>query len=237
MRAVDIAEKKIPLTTALTFNNEYLGQEAVFQLTAEPVEKVLPYLKKAFESDNLMTRQAIAISYEGAIPEVLKSDFESLLDDKSYITIEAALLLLRNAFPNEMPKYLDKTKNVIGFQDKNVRQIWLVLALLTEGYQKQDAANFRSELNGYTSNKYSFEIREKAFEYVNYLGIFDDASLASLVNASTHHYWRFRDSARSLLTEVLKEEKYQSKIKKLYLEFSEAEKEYLTRVGFKVSEK
>ncbi|GEQ86604.1 aminopeptidase [Patiriisocius marinistellae] len=237
LRPVAIAEKKIPLTTALTFNNEYLGQEAVFQLTAEPVEKVIPYLKKAFESNNLMTRQAIAISYEGAIPNVLKADFESLLNDESYVTIEAALLLLRKALPNQMPKYLDKTKGIVGFQDKNVRQIWLVLAMLTEGYQKQNAANFTSELNNYTSNNYSFEIREKAFEYVNYLGIFDDTSLASLVNASTHHYWRFRDSARTLLTEVLKEEKYSNKVKEIYSQFSDTEKEYLERIGFKASEK
>ncbi|WAC02177.1 hypothetical protein N7U66_20810 [Lacinutrix neustonica] len=37
-------------------------------------------------------------------------------------------------FPEERKKYLDQTKDIIGFNDKNVRTLWLVLALNTEDF-------------------------------------------------------------------------------------------------------
>ena len=61
-------------------------------------------------NEGLKTRQAIA-KYLKKIPLDLKEEYESLLDDKSYVTIENALVNLWVNFPDNKQKYLDKTKN------------------------------------------------------------------------------------------------------------------------------
>ena len=73
---------------------------------------------EVFQED-LKTRQAIA-KHLKQIPKELKKDYETLLEDKSYVTIENALVNLWVNFPDDRSKYLDKTKNIIGFNNKNV---------------------------------------------------------------------------------------------------------------------
>ncbi|MFT7073553.1 M1 family metallopeptidase [Patiriisocius sp. Uisw_017] len=234
LRASALKDKYRVLERVLTFPNDYIGQEAVYQLALEPIETTIPLYKKAFESNNILVRQAIAVSFEGAVPQSLQANFESLLKDESYVTREAALLLLRNAFPQKINAYLEITRGEIGFQDKNLRQIWLVLALLKEGYETTNKEKFKKELNEYTSQAFGFQVREKAFEYVAYLDIWNENSIKSLVNACTHHFWRFRDSSRAILEAVIKNGNYSKIIKKGYLQFSASEKEYLTRIKFEI---
>ena len=75
---------------------------------------------------SLKVRQAIS-QYVSKIPKDLKTEYESLLTDKSYLTVESALYNLWVNFPEERSKYLAKTKNITGFSDMNVRLLWLVL--------------------------------------------------------------------------------------------------------------
>ena len=118
-------------------------------------------------------------------------------------------------------------KGVVGFQNKNVRQLWLVLAMVTEGYEAENKQQFVSELIGYTSNQYSFEVRQKALEYCNELQIYTDEVLKNLVNASVHPNWRFKKFARSILDALLENSEYKEQFKMFLPEVSEKEKEFL----------
>src|SRR5690606_27062552 len=133
LRATPLADKKIQLKTALTSPNDFIGQEAVYQLVDEPLSETLPLYKIAFESNNLYVRQAVALSLH-TIPKELQMEYESLLNDDSYVTLESALYQTWTQFPEKRMEYLNKTKDVEGFQNKNIRQLWLALALITEGY-------------------------------------------------------------------------------------------------------
>ncbi len=62
----------------------------------------------------------------------------------------------------------------IGFQNKNVRQLWLVLALVDPTYRITEKEKFKNELKSYTAPAYSFEIRETAFGYINELQLWED---------------------------------------------------------------
>ena len=135
LRAESFEAKEIELKTLLTFPNDYIGQEAVYQLAYEPIEQTIPLYKAAFASNNIFVRQAIALSLEGEIPAQLQNEYESLLTDDSYITQEAILPILWRYFPDKRKKYLDQLKGVEGFQNKNIRQLWLVLAINTSGYE------------------------------------------------------------------------------------------------------
>ncbi|MAP54682.1 M1 family metallopeptidase [Altibacter sp.] len=223
LRDAPFAEKKVALSQALQSDNEYVGQEVVYQLANESVSEALLLYQKALQSDNLYIRQAVALTME-EIPPSLQASFENLLNDPSYSTQEAALYRLWSAVPERRAFYLDTMKGVLGFQDRNVRQLWLALALLTEGYQEANKRNFLEELKGYTAPEFAFEVRERAFGYVYELGLFDEDTLEHLVNASVHHNWRFRNSARSILKEVLRDPVLKAKITGMWDFFSEAEK-------------
>lgn len=223
LRNVSLAEKKKSLIKALQSNNDYIGQEAVYQLASEPISEALPLYIKALESDNLYIRQSVALTIE-EIPLSLRTHFEGLLEDASYITQEAALYRLWSLVPEKRTVYLDKMKGVLGFQDRNVRQLWLALALLTEDYRETNKRSYLEELKGYTSSDFGFEVRERAFGYVQELQLFDESTLAHLVNASVHHNWRFRSSAREMLKAVLKNPALKEKITGIWDSFSEAEK-------------
>ncbi|HET8804030.1 MAG TPA: M1 family metallopeptidase, partial [Aequorivita sp.] len=158
LRAVPFSDKKIQLKTALTFPNDFIGQEAVYQLVDEPISETLPLYKNAFESNNLYVRQAVALLLQ-TIPTELQTEYESLLKDDSYVTIETALYQLWSQFPEKRTEYLNKTKGIEGFQNKNIRQLWLALALFTEGFENAEKENYLTELKNYTSADYSFEIR------------------------------------------------------------------------------
>lgn len=226
LRRIPLSEKIIQLKTALTFPNDFIGQEAIYQLDGEPISATIALYKKGFESNNLYVRQAIAMSLE-IIPEQLRVEYESLLDDASYVTQEAALYLLCSQFPENRTLYLDKLKQVEGFQNKNIRQLWLYIAINSDGFIETEKKQFFQELEAYTTSKYSFEVRELAFSYMLQFKPYSEVFLRSLVNGSVHHYWRFRDVARNMLAEVMAEAAAYETVVSLLESFSEKEQNYL----------
>ena len=145
----------------------------------------------------------------------LKTEYESLLTDNSYATQEAALGNLWTNFPEDRLKYLNITNGVIGFHDKNIRQLWLFLAIITEDYKPESKGSYLTELKQYTASKYSNKVREKAFEYINYIALWDEDTLLNLIDACDHHYWRFKKYSRAMLTNLAKNKTYRVKIIKL----------------------
>ncbi|HPE83440.1 MAG TPA: M1 family aminopeptidase, partial [Aequorivita sp.] len=236
LRATPLADKKDSLKTALTFPNDFIGQEAVYQLVDEPLSETLPLYKAAFESNNLYVRQAVALSLQ-SIPRELQTEYESLLHDASYVTMETALYQLWMQFPEKRTEYLDKAKGVEGFQNKNIRQLWLALALVTEGYENVETMpagwqeeNHLKELRNYTSAEYSFEIRGKAFEYVNELQLWDLETLKNLLEACIHPTWRFSKPSKDMLHDLLQNEQYYEQIKVLGRQVSEKAANYLNSI-------
>lgn len=157
-------------------------------------------LSEAFQSKNIKVRQAIAQNLT-KIPLEFKADYESFLNDKSYQTIESALYNLWINFPEDRQKYLEKTKSIIGFADKNVRLLWLTLHLVTPNFQAENKQEIYNELVHYTSENYGFEIRLKAFTYLNSLNACNDICKSNLKQAATHHNWRLQKFAKQLLNE------------------------------------
>jgi len=157
--------------------------------------------------NSLEVRKAIA-QYVDRIPLELKSQYESLLEDKSYVTIEAALYNLWANFPLERVKYLQKTKDIIGFNDYNVRLLWLALHLNTVEFQPEKKQDILKEIISYSMPNQHFELRLNAFNYLKLLGGFEEQSIASVIEATAHHNWRFSKYAKNLLQELEQNESY-----------------------------
>ena len=182
---------------------------------------------KAFALDTVPLRQALFSGRE--LPKVLgKEKLESLLEGNSYITKENALITLWQEHPEERTKYLEKTKGVIGLPNKNVRLLWLTLAIMTEGYEPLKTKEYFEELSNYTNAEYSFEIRQGAFFYLKEAFGFNDRSLLNLIKATDHHSWQFRKFTRNLLDELLKDTDYKIRLEELSKELNAEEIRYLS---------
>lgn len=193
----------------------------------ESASLVLPQeiLDQALE-DSLEIKQKL-ISVIDDIKKLNKVKVEALLTAESYSVIETSLLRLWQAYPEDRPHYLNKTQKVLGLTDKNVRLLWLTLAMLTENYNSRQTKVYFDELSAYTSSKYSFEIRQSAFFYLKQVFGFNDESLINLIKASEHHAWQFKKFARNLLQELIKDSDYKVRIQELTKELNSEEYRYL----------
>ncbi|PQB04064.1 M1 family metallopeptidase [Aureitalea marina] len=229
LRAKPLAEKQKDLERFLSIPDDYSGQEAIYQLSGEVGPKVRELYRIGLSSGNLMVRQAVALSLE-RIPDPLKEDYETLLEDPSYVTREAALYHLWYSFPLDRQRFLDKMDGQMGFQNRSLRQLWLVLALATTDYRQGNRGALIKELRDYTMPDYSFEIREGALEYLHQLQAHDDQSLKSLVDACMHPNWRFRKAARGMLKEAIGTPAYRTKLVEMLGRLKEDQKKYLESV-------
>ncbi|MER3373169.1 MAG: M1 family metallopeptidase [Allomuricauda sp.] len=208
-----------------TLNSEQLKHHLVLDYGSKFSTSTI---SKMLKTENLKVRQALALSTE-KIPQEIQLDFETLLEDESYVTLESALYKLWTDFPESRQQYLDKTDGIMGFSNKNIRLLWLTLALVTPEYNAELKPSYFEELSNYTSSEFHFEVRLLAFQYLKSIGGFNDASLRNLVEACSHHVWHFKKSSRKILKEFLKSEGSMARLKALYPLLNQEEQQYLDK--------
>lgn len=197
-------ENKVYFTQILKSNCFYpLKTELIYQIKNVPFDTKEDLLRLAMSSNDLIIRQAVANSIE-QIPDSFKSDYETLLNDKSYETKEIALIRLFNQFPDNQLFYLEKAKTWKGNNDLNLRIIYLFLSQLNTNFDSMEKVKNLKELITYTSSKYESSIRKNAFEAALQLKPINDKVLENLVNATTHFKWQFNKFARDYLRNLLK---------------------------------
>lgn len=177
---------------------EYLSSGISDYAKINIVSQIPNRLKKEDFANNVKVRQAI-VENTKRIPLELKTEYESLLDDKSYETIGAVLFKLFDSFPEDRNKYLDKVKNSQAFNNKDVYMLWLTLALVNENYELDNKKRYFETLIDYTNPKYGFEIRQSAFQFLNLIQACNDVCKEHLEQATKHHNWRFSKFAKTLL--------------------------------------
>ncbi len=229
LRETPFSLKKELLSKALDQPiNEYLGQEAIFQLSGENSTEANALYKKAFATNNIMIRQAIAVSID-KIPTELKSEFFGLLRDDSYVTIENALLKSWLQFPEKTKFLIGKTKDIQGFQNKNVRLLWLTINLVTPNLGTERNKEYYKELSESTSKYLPLGLRQNAFGYLYQLNAFNNENLKDLLSGAQHHNFRFKDYCRSLLDKLLQQEEYRVQYAELRETLNPTEQEFLIR--------
>lgn len=236
LKQVSLDEKFKQLDKALDFpTDKYMGQEAVNQLAKASVSEMrLKLYKKAFTTNNILVRQAIAASLQ-KIPKELKSDYESLLNDDSYLTMERALFNLWQNFPQDRKKYLEKTKSTQGFYDKNVKMLWLTLSLVTQDYHPEKSGEYYKELSGYTSPSYDYSIRQNTFGHLYQINTFTTQNYKDLIQACVHPVWRFRKFARELLGKLLEESVHKDQLRLIKPQLPEKQQKVLEKAFQKQS--
>ena len=227
LKELSLDQKRTSLDQALSFPvNDYIGQQVIHQLALEDPLEALDLYKKGFESNNSMVRQAIALSLR-RIPMELKAQYESLLQEDSYLTREAALFNLWVNFPKDRAKYLSTLQGVEGFYDKNLEILWLGLHLATPDFEPENQQNALQRLTDFTDSAKPFYIRRNAFNFLYQLDAFDSQTLMNLAEGTQHPVWRFRSFCRQLMQELLEKPKYQRILMELSSQLSEKEGNYI----------
>ncbi|NNJ87924.1 MAG: M1 family metallopeptidase [Eudoraea sp.] len=186
------------------------------------------FLKMAFKTKDLKIRQALALNPK-PISDLLIENYESLLLDKSYITIENALYRLWIQAPEERKEYLDQTRDLVGFSNKNIRQVWLLLAILTSDYATADErSQYQIELFGYTAANNPMEVRQLAFGLIGEVFSFTDQNLKDLINAAVHPVWQFRKFARDTVDRLMDNNEQKQRLASILDMLDGAEYEYLS---------
>ncbi|GGF15925.1 M1 family metallopeptidase [Flavobacterium limi] len=200
----------------------------VEQIEAEKYEAKKVLLTAALQTNNIKVRQAVAENLS-KIPEDFRTQYETLLEDKSYQTQEIALYFLWKNFPERRTEYLDKTKKWVGFNDYNIRTLWLSLALSTENYNNDPEALI-AELIAFSSIKYETTTRQNALEKLIAFKIINDQVLSNLVNATTHHMWQFSKFGRDTIRLLLKNSEMRASFERILTNLSPDEKFQLNRL-------
>jgi aminopeptidase N len=224
-----LSDKEIFFAKTLQSDVYFSVKEAIVnQLKEEDFQDKTALLSLALATKNLQVRQAVAATVN-EIPESFRVQYETLLDDKSYQTQEIALYNLWNNFPEQQSHYLDKSKNWQGFNDYNLRTLWLSLALSTVDYGADKEA-LVNELINYSSTNYEANTRQNALEKLIAFKIINDTVLKNLVNATTHHMWQFSKFGRDNIRKLLKNKEMRVSFERILLNLNESEQFQLNRL-------
>lgn len=185
--------------------NSFIQEEICYQLNGVPFEDAEVLIKMAFNNETWKVRQALARSLS-EFPEEFLPEYETFLEDPSYITREIAFGTLWSKFPEKRIQFLEKSKHWMGFQDRNLRVLWLTLALITVDYETQNKVDFYDELLSYASSKFDSNTRMNAFNNLLYINPNDTNIFKNLIEATTHHKWQFTLFARNRIKELFKSE-------------------------------
>lgn len=228
--------KKTPLPEKIEFlkntleSNVYetVKEAIVSQIEPEKYEAKKELLLIALQTNNVQVRQAVASSLS-KIPEDFRTNYETLLDDKSYQTQEIALFYLWRNFPEHRTAYLNKSKDWVGFNDFNLRTLWLSLALSTPNYSENPEA-LVNELISFSSTKYEATTRQNALEKLIAFKIINDQVLSNLVSATTHHMWQFSKYGRDTIRVLLKNSEMRASFERILPNLNPEEQFQLNRL-------
>ncbi|MFV8369827.1 M1 family metallopeptidase [Flavobacterium sp. LB2R40] len=224
-----LSEKKDLFEKTMRSEVHFSVKEAVVnQLKEDRFQEKESLLTLALESKNIQLRQTVAAALN-EIPERFRIQYETLLGDKSYQTQEIALYNLWNNFPEQRILYLDKSKKWMGFNDYNLRTLWLTLALSTPNYVT-DKAVLVNELTQYASINYEANTRQNALDKLLVFKMINDLVLENLVNATTHHMWQFSKFGRDNIRKLLKNPVIRGSLEKILPHLNELEHYQLNRL-------
>jgi aminopeptidase N len=228
--ALKKSKKSLSELTEILKSNAYypIKQYIVYQTRNIPFEERKVILETALATNDILVRRAVAESTP-VIPEVFKTQYETLLNDNSYQTKEIALINLCESFPEEVEKYLKQTKGIEGNNDKSLKLTWLKLKILKGQNSRFDQENSIDELLKYASVDFESSIRQNALETLLVVNYENPKVIEALFLATNHHKWQFTKFARDNVRLLLKKPEYRNIVEKLVATSNTTMKELYTK--------
>jgi aminopeptidase N len=228
--ALKKSKKSLSELTEILKSDAYypMKQYIVYQTRNISFEERKVILETALATNNILVRRAVAESTP-IIPEVFKTQYETLLNDNSYQTKEIALINLCESFPEEVEKYLKQTKGIEGNNDKSLKLTWLKLKILKGQNSRFDQENSIDELLKYASVDFESSIRQNALEILLVVNYENPKVIEALFLATNHHKWQFTKFARDNVRLLLKKPEYRNIVEKLVATSNSTMKELYTK--------
>lgn len=225
-----ITEQQVAFDAILDSNVFYpLKEEVVFRMAEWPFEAKSNLIEKALNDKHPKVRQAVARTMQN-LPREQFRKFSVLLNDSSYITREIALNMFYGQFPEYRHEVLDATAAQVGLNDKNLRILWLTLALSSPDYRKEEKAGYYDELLLYAGNSFEGNTRQNAVEKLLYLNPNDINALKALSAMLTHHRWQISKYARDTIRNLVRKEAHLTFFRDWMNRVSDAERIQLERL-------
>lgn len=223
-------QKKEAFMQLMKSNAYYaLKEEAIFQTAEVPFEQKADFVRLAMQNKDVRIRQAVARTVT-SFPVSFVDEYKTFLYDDSYITREIAINVLCRNFPDRRAEFLEIGKDWVGFNDKNLRILWLTWAYTTKDYQTPQKDSFYTELLSYSAPEYESTVRTNALANLIYIGKPDPVVLQNLVNATLHHKWQFVKFGKDNIRKLLKKDGYRQQFESLLPSLPEAEKKSLEKL-------
>ncbi|MCX6267705.1 MAG: M1 family metallopeptidase [Bacteroidetes bacterium] len=193
LRPEPVSKKSQFLITAFHKETFWLiRSEILQQLAADHSPESVETFREALRDADANVRKS-ALLLLNPVPDLLQSTVEKLLFDSSYLNVEYALEALCVSFPGHVDQYLDLTRDMEGWRGKNIRMMWLSVAL------KSGKMEYLPELIGYCSPQYEFETRMNAFNLLKKLNYVDTETRKYAEVASKHWNNKLSGVAREYL--------------------------------------
>ena len=230
LKDVPFNSKKNKFELLLNSNAFYsIKQEIIEQLQKISFVDKKNLLQMAIKQNNVHVRQTIASTMVD-FPDEFKDDYKTFLDDESYLTKEIALNVLWNRYPFEQSELLEKTKDWIGFNDYNLRILWLNLALRTTNYVLQDKTILYDELLQYSTTAFQSETRQNAINTLLFLDKNDQNVLPNLVSGLLSHRWQMVKFSRDKIRSMLRLKNFRIYFEKLSQNLNYSEQQFLNKL-------
>jgi aminopeptidase N len=199
----------------------------VYQNIAIPYEDKTYLIAAAMKTDNVQVRQAVAATV-AEIPETFRLPYEGLLGDKSYETQEIALFNLWKSFPDHRKRYIELSKDWVGFNDKNLRLMHLTLIFM--GDDQKEKVKAYKELLTYTGTNFDSNLQQIALQKLLDLEIYTEPLFRSLIYGTGSHRWQFVKFSKDNIRKLLKEPKHREVFVKIRPQLPIREKTQLQRL-------
>lgn len=165
------------------FHNEsfwLIRSEILQQLAGANTPESVEVFRQALRDKDANVRRAALLAVD-PVPDLLRTSVEELLYDSSYLNVEYALEALCVSFPRNTDFYLDQTRDMEGWRGKNIRMMWLAVAL------SNGKMEYLPELISYCGPKYEFETRMNAFSLLKKLK-YSNAETKSYGEIASKHW-------------------------------------------------
>jgi aminopeptidase N len=208
LRGFPASQKLDALLEIYTKEHYHLNKgEIISQLASIESQRVADFIVRAIKDPDDKVRLAVAQNLK-KIPFALKDNYEVLLSDSAFLTVELALSNLCSSFPDEINRYLDLTKQELGWRGRNIRVRWLEIAIQS-GHKE-----FERELLDYTGESYEFETRINAAVTLKRLNLLDETAALNLMQGMNHWNYKIRNACSDALKYFYTQHTYRKMIDK-----------------------
>jgi aminopeptidase N len=183
-------------------------QEILYQLETVSWQEKKEIIQLAMQTNDVKVRQTVAETI-GLVPNEFESAFKSLLEDKSYVTREIALIKLWRSFPEKQLEYVKLSENWEGL-NQNLKLAHLTLKLATPAVSSAEKKQAIDQLIQFTKSPNEAQLRQEALEILLNFRIYSDEVLISLLEASLHHKWQLVSFAKTQIRTLLKDDSHVS---------------------------